>query len=975
MLTNKAIIIAKEIDNARCKGQWKAIPELARRYKKHNPAGRVLEQSILAEAKLNEKKNTSYEAIQQQVASALHEKDNSTEINTQKEMARIILAQTYFEAKEYEKACKVLEEIDLNGKTELCPEYMRVAQLQETIIRAMSLDLLEKKSNSIQVYLNLVKQVNKIPNVTEKTMVDWAEEGLYRGVLAALSDGTAVSVPDTMSLIRAYQKICSSQGAMWRREKRLLVTKSSQEYLSRIYRNNAYQPPVDFDLTEDGKSLKGTADYDQAKNYYKHQLFSIEIMQLYTTYEKLIYVNAQFPRSGQHSQEVLEFVNKLACDFEMINSTSEQEIRGYIEALNRAAAKTFNSPCVTRHLFMGLMRLGDFEEAEYALHAYLYLTGLESMEEDSRHSVPALASDHFGCFTPMPPLQEHHHVDDAKKSPPKSEERETLENKVKVLVTAVGMYCKYLCKGTDAVRMAQLAKDVYHEDTIKALTPSDKHLLLGAEIYRVLGAATSFLASQTFDQTRRPEYHDSALKSLSTSLELDDTSWKTYYQMGYQHAVMRDIQAAIQACTQAVKLYPSHLPSWHLLALLCTCPVKGSFQQALSTCELALYQVATAIPQNRVDYSDEVAQQMSLKMTQTRLVELIQGAEPALALQSNLFQMFGKIVVPELIPDDSNQMLHEAISNGNTRYGMVLSGSLGNMSDTNNAFPTQAAERGRIRSASSASLSTQRSLQHGRTRSVSSFTGRKLHLAEMFKGPSDDAASVKSTPVAATTNTNHSKQSLLNPKSLIRKSKKEAIQQAMYGEDSYVVSGSSSILSNGTLLEQTSTYMNRPTTQARIQYRNSCRMLCDLWLLSAEAFLRAGKYDEALKAVSEAENIDWTTHAGVWCLLGRIRLAQNDPKRAIKAFEKGLVTQPNDVNCRVYLATTFIEQGQLEIAEGLLEAITQGNGWDCASAWYQLSQIYKQTQRIERTKDCLFYALELENTTPILPFTTLPHFV
>jgi hypothetical protein len=42
---------------------------------------------------------------------------------------------------------------------------------------------------------------------------------------------------------------------------------------------------------------------------------------------------------------------------------------------------------------------------------------------------------------------------------------------------------------------------------------------------------------------------------------------------------------------------------------------------------------------------------------------------------------------------------------------------------------------------------------------------------------------------------------------------------------------------------------------------------------------------------------------------------------------------------------------------------------------YQLSQIYKQSQRLERTKDCLFYALELENTTPILPFTTLPYFV
>jgi hypothetical protein len=39
MVTNKALLIAKDIDIARCKGNWQAIPELARRYKKHNPPG------------------------------------------------------------------------------------------------------------------------------------------------------------------------------------------------------------------------------------------------------------------------------------------------------------------------------------------------------------------------------------------------------------------------------------------------------------------------------------------------------------------------------------------------------------------------------------------------------------------------------------------------------------------------------------------------------------------------------------------------------------------------------------------------------------------------------------------------------------------------------------------------------------------------------------------------------------------------
>lgn len=39
MLTNRAIVIEKDIDLARCQSNWQAIPELARKFKKHNPNG------------------------------------------------------------------------------------------------------------------------------------------------------------------------------------------------------------------------------------------------------------------------------------------------------------------------------------------------------------------------------------------------------------------------------------------------------------------------------------------------------------------------------------------------------------------------------------------------------------------------------------------------------------------------------------------------------------------------------------------------------------------------------------------------------------------------------------------------------------------------------------------------------------------------------------------------------------------------
>lgn len=39
MASAKAIQIGKDIDNARCNGNWVAIAELARRYRKYNSEG------------------------------------------------------------------------------------------------------------------------------------------------------------------------------------------------------------------------------------------------------------------------------------------------------------------------------------------------------------------------------------------------------------------------------------------------------------------------------------------------------------------------------------------------------------------------------------------------------------------------------------------------------------------------------------------------------------------------------------------------------------------------------------------------------------------------------------------------------------------------------------------------------------------------------------------------------------------------
>jgi hypothetical protein len=50
------------------------------------------------------------------------------------------------------------------------------------------LDLLKDEQRAFEVYNKLVSMVNQSPNLIDRAVVDWTEEGLYRGTLVALSE-------------------------------------------------------------------------------------------------------------------------------------------------------------------------------------------------------------------------------------------------------------------------------------------------------------------------------------------------------------------------------------------------------------------------------------------------------------------------------------------------------------------------------------------------------------------------------------------------------------------------------------------------------------------------------------------------------------------------------------------------------------------------------------------------------------------
>lgn len=59
-------------------------------------------------------------------------------------------------------------------------------------------------------------------------------------------------------------------------------------------------------------------------------------------------------------------------------------------------------------------------------------------------------------------------------------------------------------------------------------------------------------------------------------------------------------------------------------------------------------------------------------------------------------------------------------------------------------------------------------------------------------------------------------------------------------------------------------------------------------------------------------------------------------------------------------------------AFGLLSTLTKlGSGWDYSEAWFTLARAYEESGQIEKTKEVLWWCIELEDTHPVRPWRAL----
>ncbi|CAB4390189.1 unnamed protein product [Rhizophagus irregularis] len=900
---------ARELDAARCKGSWNEVPELARKYRKHNPSGVVLQQSALAEHALVqaiEKIECNYDddspkhiTLQPTIDEAkIKEVFEKIEValaeaqDQEKKYASIILARAYFVVGKYGKCVEVLSTNFV--PSELPIGYNFVLIIQGLVLKGMAHESLSDFDEAIVCYDQVAALLSPNSNEKQDQLSNWSEEALYRAPLLKVRLG---DTKGALQSFRTYQSYATLWGDKFRINKRAVIYKYFIKLLSKIYQEGTYDPP-------------SVTSNEQSTIYTPHT-FRVELTELHLLYENVIFQITSFPKAGEANWRVLEMVDQVMSDWTILGGGTSAEMRELIEMLHRATHKTFQSPRILRHLINSLITYGDYEEAELALSAYIALVekAKETKIEDIERQMQESLEETKECST----LVKHEMT------------IETSEQVIQTLVTGSVLMAKYMNKAKEALEVAQKALLWYKDDS----NLDDEELY--AHVLRCVGVGYSLFAAEETDPGKRSEFHNKAIEVLNESILLDSEAFESHYRLSLEYATIRDISQAIISIRQAINLNSSSIPCWHLLVLLLSS--QKDSQGALKACELGIKESDWEAADSTGDYStssamgnDDGDEFISLKLTQNALQELVNGSDAAINNFDKLFMLYAK-----MFPD------YNIIASPNGSVYDVSSLRKQNMTYEETLTPVTAAKLPVSNNSVKSFTSADKKEGYISTEGSISSAGNKDTL---------DVPKANYTPSIA--------------------SSRNSASSGLKRSPAQTITGVQLSTAKSATIQSP-----QATLKTKQRRQRATKVLTDLWLASASTFRRLGNLEEAQKAIESAEEVD-DLSPDVWCQFGLLLFAQESYADAITSFHKALSIDNNHTYSLVHLSRVYMKMDDLEMAEGLLDNVTKSNGWSCAEAWFYLGKIYQATNRVKRTKDCLWYALELEETNPVRPFRILP---
>ncbi|NXH49953.1 TTC7A protein, partial [Dicaeum eximium] len=143
-----------------------------------------------------------------------------------------------------------------------------------------------------------------------------------------------------------------------------------------------------------------------------------------------------------------------------------------------------------------------------------------------------------------------------------------------------------------------------------------------------------------------------------------------------------------------------------------------------------------------------------------------------------------------------------------------------------------------------------------------------------------------------------------------------------------------------------------------------------IWLLAAELFLEQQHLKEAGFCTQEAASLFPTSHAVLY-MRGRLAEMKGNLEEAKQLYDEALTVNPAGVEIMHSLGLVLSRLGRRELAQKVLRDAIRIQTTSHI-AWNSLGEVLQAQGKNEAAIECFLTALDLESSSPVIPFTVIP---
>uniref|UniRef100_A0A674NAR3 Tetratricopeptide repeat protein 7B n=1 Tax=Takifugu rubripes TaxID=31033 RepID=A0A674NAR3_TAKRU len=457
-----------------------------------------------------------------------------------------------------------------------------------------------------------------------------------------------------------------------------------------------------------------------------------------------------------------------------------------------------------------------------------------------------------------------------------------------------------------------------------------------AKGYLAVGLVYSLKATDASLRSTQEEYQRKALGAFQRAQSLSPTDHLAAFYLALQLAVSRQIPEALGYVRQALQLQGDDVHSLHLLALLLS--AQKHYHDALNIIEMAL---------------SEYPENFNLLYTKVKLESMCRGPEEALLTCKHMLQIW-KSFYNLTNPSDSGRgssLLDRAITDRRQLNAMTLpdfsdpeTGSSSSRSGSEQLSPVSPSTISTFSSPLSSPMSSPLSSPSS---PVFTFQPLPPPISPSFLCPTP-------LPPTPTRTRTQSFSTHITLRQLSSTSSVHATSIAASRVEQALSEVASSLQSSAPKQGPLHPWMT----------------LAQIWLHAAEVYISMSKPAEAAACTQEASNLFPTSH-NVLYMRGQIAELRGNMDEAKRWYEEALSINPTHVKSMQRLGLILHQLQRYSLSEKVLRDAVQVNS-TAHDVWNSLGEVLQAQGNTAAATECFITALELEASSPILPFTIIP---